>query len=222
MVAIFVPRRLAMAAQVAANSGERLAVCAAWFRTQRSHAEPCFPDVPVADGEVRAADRGGQPGPAGQRTIPQVPFPLEVSDETTPTPLSIARCGRRDDEKLDVTVAFDLIAVLDTARPEHAAAAGDLESIVAASQSDGSLENAENLVLRRMGMVRRLLACPSRVLGDGQPPALALLSRLDREVDIKVVRPARSGVVRPARSGVVRPALPGPEGIRDDGSVAHE
>jgi hypothetical protein len=40
MVAIFFPRRLAMAAQVSANCGERLAVCAAWLRTQRSHVDP--------------------------------------------------------------------------------------------------------------------------------------------------------------------------------------
>ena len=42
MVAIFFPRRLAMAAQVAAKSGDRLAVCAAWFSTHRSHADPCL------------------------------------------------------------------------------------------------------------------------------------------------------------------------------------
>jgi hypothetical protein len=43
-----------------------LAVCAAWLRTYRSQAEPCSGDVPVPDGQVRAADRRGQPGPAGQ------------------------------------------------------------------------------------------------------------------------------------------------------------
>ena len=66
MVAIFFPRRLEMAAQAAANSGDRLAVCAAWFMTHRSQAEPCSGDVPVPDGQVRAAHGGSQPGPAGQ------------------------------------------------------------------------------------------------------------------------------------------------------------
>jgi len=66
MVAIFFPRRLEMAAQAAANSGDRLAVCAAWFMTHRSQAEPCPGDVPVPDGQVRASHRRSQPGLAGQ------------------------------------------------------------------------------------------------------------------------------------------------------------
>jgi len=64
MVAIFLQRRLVMAAQVAANSGERLAVWAAWFRTHRSHVEPCLEVCPCQT--VRSADGRGQPGPAGQ------------------------------------------------------------------------------------------------------------------------------------------------------------
>ena len=46
MVAIFFPRRLAMAAYVAVNSGDRLAVCAAWFSAHRSQAEPCLEMCP--------------------------------------------------------------------------------------------------------------------------------------------------------------------------------
>jgi hypothetical protein len=42
VVAIFFPRRLAMAWKVAVNCGERLAVCAASHKTNRSHAEPCL------------------------------------------------------------------------------------------------------------------------------------------------------------------------------------
>jgi hypothetical protein len=34
--------------------------------THRSQAEPCPGDVPVPDGQVRAAHGRGQPGPAGQ------------------------------------------------------------------------------------------------------------------------------------------------------------
>ena len=42
MVAIFVPRRLAIAWKLAANCGCRLAVCAVSHSTQRSHTEPCL------------------------------------------------------------------------------------------------------------------------------------------------------------------------------------
>jgi hypothetical protein len=42
VVAIFFPRRLAMRWKAAANSGERLAVCAASHSTQRSHTGPCL------------------------------------------------------------------------------------------------------------------------------------------------------------------------------------
>ena len=42
VVAIFFPRRWAMAWKVAENCGERLAVCAASHNTRRSHAEPCL------------------------------------------------------------------------------------------------------------------------------------------------------------------------------------
>ena len=41
VVAIFFPRRLAMAWKVVANCGAGLADCAAWHNTHRSHAGPC-------------------------------------------------------------------------------------------------------------------------------------------------------------------------------------
>ncbi len=157
-----------------------------------------------------------EPGPSGvvaANELMSIPFPRpcglsrrNASDETAPSPHPILRCGRRDYEELDVTIALDLVAVLDTARQEHAPAVSNLKAVVSALESDGSLEDVENFVLRRMCMVRRLLACPSRVLNDRQPPALALLSHLDHEVDVKVVSPA----------------LPGPEGIRGNRRVAHE
>jgi hypothetical protein len=50
---------------VAENSGERLAVWAAWFSTHRSQAGPC-PDVPAPDMKVRAAHGRGQPGTRGR------------------------------------------------------------------------------------------------------------------------------------------------------------
>jgi hypothetical protein len=59
MVAILFPRRLAMAAQAAENSGDRLAVWAAWFMTCRSQAGPCPGDVAVPHGQ---APGRGPPG----------------------------------------------------------------------------------------------------------------------------------------------------------------
>ena len=46
VVAIFFPRRWAMAWKLAANCGERLAVCAASHSAQRSRTEPCLEMCP--------------------------------------------------------------------------------------------------------------------------------------------------------------------------------
>src|SRR5262249_7338365 len=71
MVAIFLPRRLAMAAWVAANSGDRLAVWAAGLSTQRSQAEPCLEMCPCRT--VRSEPRTVGVSPAQLASLRALP-----------------------------------------------------------------------------------------------------------------------------------------------------
>ena len=66
MVAIFFPRRLAMACVA---GGELRGALGGLRRLVQDPPQPrraLLGDVPVPHGQVRAADRRGQPGPAGQ------------------------------------------------------------------------------------------------------------------------------------------------------------
>src|SRR6266568_1951116 len=94
MVAIFFPRRFAMFEQVAANSGDRLAVCAAWFITQRSHAEPCLEMCPCRTFRSEPRTVGVSPAQlASLRALPnRLMSPISAtmtSAVNSPTPGSV-------------------------------------------------------------------------------------------------------------------------------------
>src|SRR6201985_3507907 len=96
MVAIFLPRRFAMLEEATANSRGRLAVCADWFGTQGSQAEPCLEMCPCRT--VRSEPRTVGVSPAQDASLRALPkrvmSPISASIINAvnwPTPGSVVR-----------------------------------------------------------------------------------------------------------------------------------
>src|SRR6266851_3944905 len=107
---------------------------------------------------VQAAPRaGGSLVPrlreSGRRSA-QLSLCLEVRDETAPAAYRVLLRGRRHGQQADVAVAEDPVAVLDAARQEDEPTIFKLTCVISAAEREVAQQHVEDLVFRRVSMVR--------------------------------------------------------------------
>jgi hypothetical protein len=106
---------------------------------------------------------------SGRRSA-QLSLCLEVRDETTPPAYRVLLRGCRHGQQADGAIAQDPVAMLDAARQEDEPTIVKLKRVISAAEHEIALQHVEDLVFRRVGMVRRFLTSTSGVLDERQAP----------------------------------------------------
>src|SRR3954447_17361702 len=90
----------------------------------------------------------------------QLALRLDIGDEAAPAS-ALGRAGwKRHHQQPNIARAPDGVAMLDALREIDKAPCADIERIIAAAKRQLTVEDIEDLVFGRVGVLRRLLALP--------------------------------------------------------------
>src|SRR5262245_51412297 len=97
----------------------------------------------------------------------QIALPFNIGDEPTPAVIRCRPGGKRDGDRAHGSGAANRVPMLHVLRQIEEPTCTDIDGLVSTAERQLAVEDVEDLVLSRVGMVRRLLSFLGSILGEG-------------------------------------------------------